>query len=81
MNEAARNLDLAGSMESTIGSKGQVTVPKAVRDQLHLRPGDRVEFLVESDGSLRVVPVTASVTALKGMVSPPKQPLSLDDLQ
>lgn len=68
-------------MESTIGSKGQVTVPKAVRDQLHLRPGDRVEFLVESDGSLRVVPVTASVTALKGMVSPPKQPLSLDDLQ
>jgi AbrB family looped-hinge helix DNA binding protein len=34
-------------------TKGQVTVPKAVRDSLGLRPGDKLEF-VEDDGSFRV---------------------------
>ena len=31
-------------MTSTISSKGQITVPKAVRDRLGLRAGTRVEF-------------------------------------
>jgi AbrB family looped-hinge helix DNA binding protein len=30
-------------------SKGQVTVPKAIRDRLGLRPGDDIEFLAEKD--------------------------------
>ncbi len=33
----------------TITSKGQVTIPKAVRDQMGLRGGDKVKF-VEKDG-------------------------------
>ena len=33
----------------TITSKGQVTIPKAVRDRMGLRAGDKVEF-VEKDG-------------------------------
>lgn len=32
---------------STISSKGQITVPREVRNRLGLRPGDRVEFVVE----------------------------------
>lgn len=31
-------------MSTTITSKGQVTIPKAVRDQLGLKPGMKVEF-------------------------------------
>ena len=34
-------------MQATITGKGQVTVPKAIRDRLHLHPGDRLEFLVD----------------------------------
>ena len=30
-------------------SKGQVTVPKAVRDQLHLKPGDMLAYEVEGE--------------------------------
>lgn len=33
-------------MTSTLSGKGQITLPKAIRDQLCLGPGDKVEFLV-----------------------------------
>jgi AbrB family looped-hinge helix DNA binding protein len=39
-------------MTSTISAKGQITVPKAVRDELGLRPGTRVEFELTAQGAL-----------------------------
>lgn len=36
-----------------VTSKGQITIPKAVRDRLGLRSGDEVEFL-EEDGIVRL---------------------------
>ena len=31
-------------MTGRIGAKGQVVIPKALRDRAHLQPGDEVEF-------------------------------------
>jgi len=36
-------------MLTTVTSKGQVTIPKAIRDLLHIQPNDRVAFVVEGD--------------------------------
>ena len=47
-------------MQATITSKGQVTLPKPIRDRLHLKPGDRIDFMLEDDGCLRVVTVHRS---------------------
>jgi antitoxin PrlF len=37
---------------STISSKGQITVPREVRNRLGLSAGDRVEFVVEGDRTI-----------------------------
>ena len=34
----------------TVTSKGQVTVPKQVRDRLGIKPGSKVDFEVAEDG-------------------------------
>ena len=39
-------------LNSTISSKGQITVPLEIRRRLGLREGDRVEFVVENDRTI-----------------------------
>ena len=68
-------------MQSTMTSKGQITVPKAVRERLHLNPGDKIEFLVDEDGTVRVIPVTASLRNLKGMVPKPDRVVSVEEME
>ncbi|REJ76753.1 MAG: AbrB/MazE/SpoVT family DNA-binding domain-containing protein [Acidobacteria bacterium] len=41
---------------STLSSKGQITLPKAIRDRLGLVEGDVLEFTVDLDGSIRLRP-------------------------
>jgi antitoxin PrlF len=51
---------------STITSKGQVTIPKKVRERLHLRTGDKLDFHIEDDGSLRVHPIAKKAAEVFG---------------
>ena len=53
---------------ATITSKGQTTIPKAVRDFLGIQPGDRIDFVVRSDGTVIVKPAKTHVSELKGML-------------
>lgn len=63
---------------ATLTSKGQITLPKKVRDQLHLRPGDAVEFLIARDGEIRVKAGQADVRELFGCLRRPgRRPVSL----
>ena len=68
-------------MQATITSKGQITLPKALRERLHLAPGDRVELIVDDNDVVRMVPRTTSVTRLKGMLPRPARPVSLEDIE
>jgi antitoxin PrlF len=42
-------------MATTVTRKGQVTIPKPVRDQLNLKPGSAVEFELAEDGRIVLV--------------------------
>lgn len=39
-------------MSTTLTSKGQVTIPKQIRDALGLMPGSAVDFAVNRDGEV-----------------------------
>lgn len=65
---------------ATITSKGQTTIPKDVRDRLNLKPGDRLDFVFDDDGALRVVPLNVSLDDLKSILPPPKRVLSNEEL-
>ncbi len=67
-------------MQATVTAKGQITIPKALREQLHLSQGDRVEFILEEDGVVRMLPRLASVKNLKGMLPKPDKPVSLEEM-
>ena len=54
-------------MESAITVKGQATIPKAIREHLRLKPGDRVKFFVHPDGSVVLLPKLPAA-ALRGMI-------------
>lgn len=50
-----------------VGSKGQITIPVGVRNDLRVDAGDRVEFVPIAPGRYEVVAVTREVSELKGM--------------
>src|SRR5262249_44865218 len=68
-----------GSVESAITSKGQATIPKAIRDHLRLKPGDRVKFFIHPDGSVVMLP-KLSASELRGMVKPRRRPVTIEQI-
>jgi antitoxin PrlF len=61
-------------MEATLSSKGQATIPKAVRDRLQIKSGDRFKFFFHPDGVIILPKI--STARLKGMIPKPAQPVS-----
>lgn len=65
---------------ATLTSKGQITIPVAVRTALGVTVGDRVEFVQVSPGRFEVVAATQPVTALKGMFGKPRRTVSIEEM-
>ena len=55
---------------ATLTSKGQVTIPKEIRDRLRLRTGDRICFTEQPDGTVTVRAQNGSVFDLVGALAP-----------
>lgn len=67
---------------STITRKGQVTIPKRIREVLRVKPGDQIDFVVEDDGRVAVRAATLHVSELKGLLyRPGRRPVTLSELE
>lgn len=53
---------------STLTSKGQTTIPREVRDHLKLESGDRIDYVIQPDGSVLLRAATARAQELRGML-------------
>ncbi|XHS76859.1 AbrB/MazE/SpoVT family DNA-binding domain-containing protein [Burkholderiaceae bacterium UC74_6] len=58
-------------MLATVTDKGQLTVPKAIRDQFGIEPGTKLDFEPQPDGSLRVRVLARGSASLFGLLHTP----------
>ena len=65
-------------MEATLSSKGQATIPKAVRDRLQIKSGDRFKFFFHPDGVIILPKIPTA--RLKGLIPKPAQSISLEEI-
>ena len=65
---------------STLTSKGQTTSPKDVRKRLNLHPGDRLEFVIDEDGRVLVLPASVDAAELAGMLKRPTKPVTIAEM-
>jgi antitoxin PrlF len=67
---------------ATLTSKGQMVIPKPIREYLHLHAGDNVDFLVQDNGDVLVRPAVEDVRHLKGILfKVGRKPVSLKTMQ
>jgi AbrB family looped-hinge helix DNA binding protein len=65
---------------ATLSSKGQITIPVDVRNELQVHRGDRVEFVQIAPGRYEFMAATSEVTALKGMFGKPDATVSIEQM-
>ena len=66
---------------STLTSKGQITIPREVRERLHLKTGSRVDFIVEPSGRVVLKPLNRNFRSIRGIVrSRRKRPVSIQEM-
>ncbi len=67
---------------ATLTSKGQITIPKPIRDALGVEAGDRLEFLLRPDGVVELFARTRDLLSLAGLIGSPSatQSAGLDDV-
>lgn len=53
---------------ATVTSKGQVTIPKEIRDYLNLDTGSKVDFIVDENGTVQLIPLNIPVQKLSGIL-------------
>jgi antitoxin PrlF len=59
---------------ATLTTRGRITIPKEVRDCLHLHTGDQVEFVIQDESETILKPITKSVDDVFGKLYSPTQP-------
>ena len=65
---------------ASLSSKGQITIPKVIRELLQVKTGDRVDFVVEGDHVV-LRPGTLDLRSLRGLLHKPgRKPVSLKEM-
>jgi antitoxin PrlF len=66
---------------STITSKGQITVPKQIREKLDLDTGDPIDFVIQPNGDVLLKPAKFDIQNLQGILkSTKKRPVTVEEM-
>jgi len=69
-------------MKATITSKGQVTIPKPVRDFLNIGKSDQIDFIISESGKVIIEVTQTGIVQHAGMLAryKPDNPLSVEQM-
>jgi AbrB family looped-hinge helix DNA binding protein len=67
-------------MIATLTSKGQLTLPKSVRESCDLRTGDRLDCIARADGSIEIIPLKQPAAKLRGILPKPAKPVTVEEM-
>ena len=56
---------------ATITTKGQVTIPREIREHLNLDTGSKVEFVIDEQGIVKLLPLNVPIQSLSGILYRP----------
>ena len=66
---------------STVTAKGQTTIPKEIREYLNLRPGNRIDYVVDPEGRVVLRPTSYDIRDLHGILQRRGQePVTVEDM-
>jgi antitoxin PrlF len=68
-------------MIATMTSKGQVTVPREIREHFHIKTGDKLDFVIREDGTIETIPIHTALKSLKGILPKSMKRVSLEDME
>ena len=55
-------------VQARLTGKGQVTIPKQIRDYLHLDTGSKIDFVIDENGDVKVIPLNVAAESLSGIL-------------
>ncbi|MEA5512987.1 AbrB/MazE/SpoVT family DNA-binding domain-containing protein [Nodularia sp. UHCC 0506] len=68
--------------DATITTKGQVTIPKEIRDYLNLDAGSKVDFVIDENGIVKLIPLNVPIQSLSGILyRPGMKSASLEEME
>lgn len=65
---------------STLSSRGQTTIPVDIQRLLNVKSGDEIQYFVESDGRVFLLPKTLSVKDLKRVLPKASRTVSIKEM-
>lgn len=69
-------------VQARLTGKGQVTIPKQIRDYLHLDTGSKIDFIIDENGDVKVIPLNVAAENLSGILHREGMPTaSLEDME
>ena len=69
-------------VQARLTAKGQVTIPKQIRDYLNLDNGSKIDFVIDENGDVKVIPLNVAVESLSGILHRQGMPTaSLEEME
>jgi len=69
-------------IQARLTVKGQVTIPKKIRDYLQIDAGSKIDFVIDENGEVKVIPLNIPVENLSGILHRPEmKAVSLEDME